>query len=67
MIVETEIDGVKYEGVLEGTLATTKEVAQYAIIVHDPLLNGGRKRAFLCPADRVPTGHVVIGTLAIKY
>lgn len=66
MIVKTEINGVNYEGVLQGEFAMTGEIAQFEIIVHDPDKLGGRRVAYLCPKDQVPVGHVVLGTLAIK-
>lgn len=66
MIVKTEINGVNYEGVLQGEFAMTGEIAQFEIIVHDPDKLGGRRVAYLCPKDRIPVGHVVLGTLAIK-
>lgn len=66
MIIRKEINGVKYEAVLSRTLDPSGEVQQYQIIVHDPNGQGGRRQAFLCTPEQVPSGHVVIGTLAIK-
>lgn len=66
MIIIKEIEGVKYEGVLQGDLAATGEVQQFEIVVHDPERKGGRLRAYLSPKDQVPMHHVSIGVLAIK-
>lgn len=66
MIVKTEIDGIPYEGVLQGEFELTGTIAQFEIIVHDPDKLGGRRVAYLCPKDRIPVSHVVLGTLAIK-
>lgn len=67
MIVLKEIDGIKYEGVLDGDVEATGEVAQYEIVVYDHEKVGGRRRAFLNPANHeLPPGHVKLGVLAIK-
>lgn len=66
MIIVKEIEGVKYEGVLQGDLVATGEVQQFEIVVLDPEMKGGRLRAFLSPKNQVPMHHVSLGTLAIK-
>ena len=67
MIVLKEIDGIKYEGVLDGEVGATGEVAQYEIVVYDHENKGGRRRAFLNPmGQELSPGHVKLGVLAIK-
>lgn len=66
MIIVKTVDGVKYEGVLQGELVATGEVQQFEIVVLDPERKGGRLRAYLSPKNEVPLHHVSIGTLAIK-
>ncbi len=66
MIIRQEVNGVKYEGVLEGFIEPTGEVQQYEVVVHDPDNAGGRRKAFLCKKDEIPVNHVTLGTIAIK-
>lgn len=66
MIIKKEVDGVKYEGVLEGFIEPAGEVRQYEVVVHDPDKAGGRRKAFLCKKEEIPANHVTLGTIAIK-
>ena len=55
------------EGFVVVPVEATGEVAQYEIIVYDHEKIGGRRRAFLNPANHeLPPGHVKLGVLAIK-
>lgn len=68
MIIKKEINGTKYEAVLEGTLVLDGEMAlQGLVVVHDPDKAGGRRRAFLqVDGSEVQPGHVVICKAAFK-
>lgn len=66
MIIKREVNGIKYEAVLRGEFEATGEVRQFAVVVHDPDLQGGRREGFLAAPDKVPENHVVVATLAIK-
>lgn len=58
-----EVD-VAYEAVLQGE--TLPDVSG-TVIVHDPSMEGGRKRAFILPqGQKLPQGHVVITRIALK-
>lgn len=68
MIIKKQVDGIQYEANLEGELMLDGEMAlQGDVVVHDPDLKGGRRRAFLiADGARLPEGHVTICKAAFK-
>lgn len=59
---------IEYEVVIRNELVVEEKAPahNYALIVHDPDLAGGRREGFLCPQDQVPMNHVQVGILAFK-
>ena len=60
---------IEYEVVIRNELVVVEEngpAHNYALIVHDPDLAGGRREGFLCPQDQIPMNHVQVGILAFK-